>query len=106
MNTPHPLTLVGVVALIAGCLAWPWTGEWRWAVTGLGALLVLALASSVLDRRLRRSDLMTINDIVSREGCWHDADTVHCGCGNWSASDPDVRRRFDMWIKHREDEHT
>jgi hypothetical protein len=106
VTAPHPLTILGGVALIVGCLAWPWTGEWRWAVTGLGVLLVLTLAGSALDRRARRSDRLTINDVVSHDGCWHDTDTVHCGCGRWSVSDPDVRRRFDLWMQHRETEHT
>lgn len=37
---------VGFVLLALGCLAWLWTGEWRWAVTGLVALLVGAVVGA------------------------------------------------------------
>lgn len=42
----HPLLLAGIACLAAGLVAWLWTGEWRWAVTGIVAFLVLGIASA------------------------------------------------------------
>lgn len=45
-TTPlHPPVALGVLGLVAGCVAWAWLGEWRWAVTGLGGLLVAAVVA-------------------------------------------------------------
>jgi hypothetical protein len=46
-NPLHPLVAAGVLALLAGCVAWAWLGEWRWAVTGLGVLVVSAVVAAV-----------------------------------------------------------
>lgn len=46
----HPLVAVGVLALLAGCVAWAWLGEWRWAVTGLGVLVVSAVVVAVREK--------------------------------------------------------
>jgi hypothetical protein len=43
----HPLVAAGVLALLAGCVAWAWLGEWRWAVTVLGVLVVSAVVVAV-----------------------------------------------------------
>lgn len=47
----HPLGAAGFLALGAGLLAWLWLGEWRWAVTGLVLLVVLAAVGAALDAR-------------------------------------------------------
>lgn len=47
----HPLGALGFIALTAGLVAWLWTEEWRWAVTGLAVLLALAIVGAVLDAR-------------------------------------------------------
>jgi hypothetical protein len=39
----HPLVLVGFTALVLGLLGWLWTGEWRYAVTGVTVLLATAV---------------------------------------------------------------
>jgi hypothetical protein len=36
------LTMAAIAALLAGLLAWLWTGDWRWAITGAGAMVILA----------------------------------------------------------------
>lgn len=60
MNEKHPtrplppLGALAVASLAAGLLAWLWLGEWRWAATGLVALLVLVAASAALDGRKNR----------------------------------------------------
>jgi hypothetical protein len=95
---------VGALVCVAGLVAWPWTGEWRWAATGLGVLLACGLIGAVLDHRLRRSH-QAIRECVTDDGYWHDGDTVHCGCGDWSLHDPDPRARFDGWIAHRDADH-
>lgn len=51
-NKPlHPLGVVGLTLLAVGTVAWAWTGEWRWVVTGLGALIVLASVGAAIDGR-------------------------------------------------------
>jgi hypothetical protein len=47
----HPLVALGVAGLVAGCVAWAWLGEWRWAVTGVGALLVTTVVAAVRGRK-------------------------------------------------------
>lgn len=47
----HPAAALGFIALTAGLCAWLWTGEWRWAVTGLAALLTGAIVGAALDTR-------------------------------------------------------
>lgn len=42
----HPLLLAAIACLAAGLVAWLWTAEWRWAVTGAVAFLVLGIASA------------------------------------------------------------
>jgi len=52
-RTRKPLDLEGVVAfglLALGLLAWMWTGEWRWGVSGLLALFLLAGLSAYRGR--------------------------------------------------------
>lgn len=43
----HPLVALGVAGLVAGFVAWAWLGEWRWAVTGVGALLATSVVAAV-----------------------------------------------------------
>lgn len=43
----HPLAALGVAGLLAGCVAWAWLGDWRWAVTGVAALVVGAVIAAV-----------------------------------------------------------
>ena len=50
----HPLGAVGLIAFAAVLLAWAWIGEWRWAVTGVAALIVLAVVGATLDARRER----------------------------------------------------
>lgn len=50
----HPLGAVGLLVLAAGLLAWLWLGEWRWAVTGLVALVALAAVGAAIDGRRER----------------------------------------------------
>ncbi len=38
-----PALILGLLALLAGLLAWVWLGDWRWAATGLAALLACAV---------------------------------------------------------------
>lgn len=47
----HPAGALGFIALAAGLVAWLWTGEWRWAATGLAILLAAALVGAILDAR-------------------------------------------------------
>lgn len=51
----HPVGVAGVAALAAalaaGLLAWMWLGDWRWAVTGVAAMLVLLVTGSSLEAR-------------------------------------------------------
>lgn len=47
----HPLAGVGFALFATGLLAWLWLNEWRWAVTGLVAMLVLVVASAVTANR-------------------------------------------------------
>jgi len=47
----HPLGAVGLILLAAGCTAWAWTGQWRWAVTGAAALIALSAIGAMLDAR-------------------------------------------------------
>lgn len=48
--TGHPVLVALALALfIAGLLAWVWIGEWRYAITGLGAgLLALIMSTTKL----------------------------------------------------------
>jgi hypothetical protein len=43
----HPAAALGVAGLLAGCVAWAWLGDWRWAVTGVAALVVGAVGAAV-----------------------------------------------------------
>lgn len=43
----HPLVAVGVVAVLAGCVAWVWLGEWRWAATGLIVFVAARVVAEV-----------------------------------------------------------
>jgi uncharacterized membrane protein len=40
--TDRLLTMAALAMLVAGLVAWMWTGDWRWAVTGAGAMVILA----------------------------------------------------------------
>lgn len=46
----HPLVAAGVLALLAGCVAGAWLGEWRWAVTGVAVLVVSAVVVAVREK--------------------------------------------------------
>lgn len=50
----HPLGAAGLVLLASGCVAWAWTFDWRWAATGLGAFVVLAVVGAALAGRRPR----------------------------------------------------
>jgi hypothetical protein len=43
----HPAAALGVAGLLAGCVAWAWLGDWRWAVTGVAALVVGAVVAAL-----------------------------------------------------------
>lgn len=46
--------IAAAIAFVAGLSGWVWTGEWRWAATGLLAtLLALAFATVVFDGKPR-----------------------------------------------------
>lgn len=47
----HPLVALGATALVGGLVAWVWLSEWRWAVTGLGVLLVSVVIAAVRTKR-------------------------------------------------------
>lgn len=47
----HPLAALWAVGLVLGLLLWLWTGEWRWAITGLAWLLVVACVGAAIDAR-------------------------------------------------------
>lgn len=49
----HPLVAVGFAVLLAGLLGWIWTGEWRWAVTGI-ACLVAAVGAAAREGKAHR----------------------------------------------------
>lgn len=44
-----PLGVLGMCSFIAGLLAWTWTGALVWALGGAVALLVLTVASAMID---------------------------------------------------------
>ena len=45
---PIPLgAVLWVVPLLAGPVAWMWTGEWRWCVTGIVVALVTVVLGTV-----------------------------------------------------------
>lgn len=50
----HPLSAAGMILAACGAVAWAWTSEWRWGITGLAAFLVLAVIGTVLDGRRSR----------------------------------------------------
>lgn len=52
--TLHPVGGAGLVLFAAGCVAWAWTDEWRWGVTGAAVLLVAAAIGAALDGRRNR----------------------------------------------------
>lgn len=47
-NTPiHPLVWGALAVFVVGLISWLWTGEWRWALTGIGVGLLVAIAANV-----------------------------------------------------------
>lgn len=38
---------IAIAAGIAGLVAWAWTEDWRWVITGLGAFIGLAIAGGM-----------------------------------------------------------
>jgi hypothetical protein len=46
--TTRLLTVAAIAAAIAGVLAWLWSGDWRWMVTGLGAMVILATGAGAV----------------------------------------------------------
>ena len=49
----HPVLVAGYLLLVGGLLGWLWTGEWRWAVTGVVLLLAAAIVyGGVEDKRV------------------------------------------------------
>lgn len=49
----HPVSQVGSLLALAGLAAWIWTGEWKWAATGLLLLLGAGIAGAMLAARKR-----------------------------------------------------
>ena len=47
----HPIAAAGFGFLVAGLIAWLWTGEWRWALTGLAMLIASAVVAAAAERR-------------------------------------------------------
>lgn len=47
----HPIAAAGFGFLVAGLLAWLWTGEWRYGLTGLALMFAAAIIGAALDRR-------------------------------------------------------
>ena len=47
----HPVGSLGYVAMLSGYVAWAWTGEWRWGLTGVLVFLALAALNGHLRRR-------------------------------------------------------
>lgn len=47
----HPSVATGFGFLTAGLLSWLWTGEWRWAVTGLAILIASAVVAAAASGR-------------------------------------------------------
>lgn len=45
------LTAAGLVALVAGAVAWPLSGDWRWLVAG--AVVWLGCTAAAQQRRTR-----------------------------------------------------
>ncbi len=45
-----PAATAALLALAAGLIAWAWTGDWRWAVTGVGLPLALAALGAHLGK--------------------------------------------------------
>lgn len=39
----HPVVAGGFVVFVGGLVGWLWTGDWRWALTGLLLLLGAAV---------------------------------------------------------------
>ena len=58
MNQPkpstHPVTLAGPILLAIGLVVWAWTGDWRWAATGLALLIAAAPIGAHLQRKADR----------------------------------------------------
>lgn len=50
----HPLGAAGLILLAAGFVAWAWTANWRWAATGVAALIALVALGAALDARRHR----------------------------------------------------
>jgi asparagine N-glycosylation enzyme membrane subunit Stt3 len=46
-----PLILPALASAVLGVVAWVWVGDWRWAVTGLAVMLLLAMAGLFIDGR-------------------------------------------------------
>lgn len=46
-----PLALLVVAFPVLGLIAWAWTAEWRWAITGLTLMFMAAALGVFLDSR-------------------------------------------------------
>lgn len=46
-----PLPVLAVVLAVAGLMAWAWLGDWRWMVTGIGSMFVVAIIGTYVERR-------------------------------------------------------
>lgn len=42
--------IIAGILLGAGMIAWAWTGDWRWAVTGIGGLFAIAAIGSAMEK--------------------------------------------------------
>lgn len=47
----YPLGHIGYLVMLSGYVAWAWTGEWRWGLTGVVVFLALAALNGHLKRR-------------------------------------------------------
>jgi ABC-type sugar transport system permease subunit len=46
--------VVNVATPVSGVLAWVWLADWRWAVTGLAAMVVTTSVGYIADRTATR----------------------------------------------------
>lgn len=50
----HPVAAIALVLIPLGLLAWLWTGDWKWAVTGAALFFVAAVIGTALDGKAKR----------------------------------------------------
>ncbi|MBF6416939.1 hypothetical protein [Nocardia cyriacigeorgica] len=76
------LRTLATLALLAGLLAWLWTGEWRYAVTGLIVLIIAGLSIPHLPQP-PESGKLEFTAVTTRTGtrvaCDNCAEVLHDG---------------------------